>query len=286
MGAARVVFAGFVLVQAIAFEASADQILMPAGSTVWMKGDAGIAPDADLDDFCGSNLPGIAPPNGIPTTTITGSGTYATGYAEILPDRIRTFISSGQSIFMHASFRDTYTVGGTASGPVEITFQLRVTGTMRTVQTGTFHNLISGNVQAEIGTWNPDPTLVLEGSRVTPFADQPSAEARSALVDLFAQGSVPLDMTATYTKTVNVGDVFDIAYCIRSAASKGEIDLLNTGAISFVLPEGVTLTSSLSQAIPEPGVTGALLVPAGFGLLARRCRRTARRFRRRVHGAA
>jgi hypothetical protein len=248
---------------------------MPAGSTVWMKGDAGIAPDADLDDFVGSNLPGIAPPNGIPTTTITGTGTYATGFAEILPDRIRTFISSGLSVVMHASFVDTYTVGGTAAGPVQISFELRVTGTMRTVQTGAFHQLLAGNVQAEIGTWNPDPTLVLEGSRVTPFVDQASAEARSAVVDRFVQDSVPLDITATYTKTVNVGDVFDIAYCVRSATSKGEIDLLNTGTLAFVLPPGVTLTSSLAQSIPEPAVGGALLAPAGLALVARR-RRSAR----------
>jgi hypothetical protein len=51
-------------------------------------------PDADLDDAAGSNLPGIAPPNGIPLTTISDGTNSATGYAEILPNRIRTYILS------------------------------------------------------------------------------------------------------------------------------------------------------------------------------------------------
>src|SRR3954451_22267978 len=84
--------------------ASAAEIIMPAGSTVWMKWDASVAPDADFDDAAGSNLPGIAPPNGIPTKTITDGTSSATGYAEILPDRVRTYIVSNISCIMNASF--------------------------------------------------------------------------------------------------------------------------------------------------------------------------------------
>ena len=255
--------------------ASAAEILMPAGSTVWMKWDAAVAPDEDFDDAAGSNLPGIAPPNGIPSTTIFGTGNLAglsaTGYAEILPDRVRTYIRSEVGCAMNASFQDTYTVGGTAAGPFDITFRLHVTGTMNTVQTGAFHQLLAGNVQARIGTFNSDP-LVNENVRVSAF--DATTNADTGAHSLFAQGSVPVDITASYTKTgINVGDVFDIGYQIRSAFSKGELDLRNTGSISFVLPEGVTLSSSLAQSIPEPAACALLGVAAA--LAARRRSRRA-----------
>jgi hypothetical protein len=275
MGTFRGMVAGFLLVCVVGQSASAGPIYMPVGSTVWMKAIAAIAPDADIDAFAGSNLPGVAPPNGIPLTTITGSGTYATGFAEVLPTRIRMYGSSGLSIHMFASFQDTYTVGGTAAGPFDITIQFRATGTMSTVQTGSFHQLLAGNVQAEIGTFSPISDAggvpLNESFRVTPFADQPSAEARSEVVDRFVQATVPFDITATYIKTVSVGDVFDIGYGLRAATSKGTMDLMDTGTISFVLPEGVTLSSSLSQSIPEPNAMALLLAAAcGLALRARR----------------
>jgi hypothetical protein len=240
---------------------------MPAGSTVWMKWEAGVAPDADGDDAAGSNLPGVAPPNGIPLTTISDSiGTTATGYAEILPNRLRTYVISKSSSFMHASYVDTYTVGGSAGGPVDITFQLHVLGTMSTVPSGPFFQLAAGNVQAEIGTWSPDTevsgTVINEGFRVTPFPDQLSANADTGAITLIAQGSVPVDITASYTKTVNIGDVFDIAYCMRSATAKGEIDLLNGGTISYILPPGVTLASAQAQSLPEPATAMFIAIPA------------------------
>ena len=69
---------------------------------------------------------------------------------------------------------------------------------------------------------------------------------------------------------MNVGDVFDIGYGVNSAFSRAEIDLLNTGAITFALPEGVTLSSSLAQSIPEPNAMALLLAAAcGLALTAR-----------------
>lgn len=255
--------------------ASAAEILMPAGSTVWMKFDATAGPDADFDDVAGSNLPGIAPPNGIPMTFVSDGTNSASGYAEILPDRIRTYIVSNAGAVMNASFEDTYTVGGTAAGPFAITFQIRVTGVMNTFQVGSFHQLLGGNVQAKIGTFEPNP-LANENVRVAPF--DATTMADTGAHNLFAQGSLPVDITASYTKTgVNVGDVFDIAYQVRSAFSRGELDLRNTGTLSFVLPEGVTLTSSLAQSIPEPNAL-ALLAACDLALTARR-----RRVRKRGH---
>ncbi len=226
--------------------ALAAEILMPVGSTVWMKFDASVCPDEDLDDCAGSNLPGVAPPNGIPTHTRSNANGSATGYAEILPDRVRTYIVSNIGAVMNASFQDTYTVGGTAAGPFDITFQLRVTGAMNTVPVATFNQLVAGNVQARIGIFNPDP-LGNENNRVVAF--NPGADANTGAHTLIALGSVPVDITATYTKTgVNVGDVFDIGYQVRSAFSRGELDLLNAGAISFIVPEGVSLSSTMAQA--------------------------------------
>lgn len=253
MRLSRCALIGFALVVATFCirSASAAEILMPVGSTVWMKFDASVCPDEDLDDCAGSNLPGVAPPNGIPTHTRSNGIGSATGYAEILPDRVRTYIVSNIGAVMNASFQDSYTVGGTAAGPFDITFQLRVTGAMRTVPAGPFNQLLAGSVQARIGTFNPDP-LVNENNRVAAF--NPGADAGTGAQSLFALGSVPVDITATYTKTgVNVGDVFDIGYQIRSGFSKGELDLLNAGAISFIVPEGVSLTSTMAQALPEPG---------------------------------
>ena len=245
--------------------ASAGQILMPVGSTVWMKFDASVCPDEDLDDCAGSNLPGVAPPNGIPTHTRSNANGSATGYAEILPDRVRTYIVSNIGAVMNASFQDTYMVGGTAAGPFDITFQLRVTGAMNTVPAGPFHQLLAGSVQARIGTFNLDP-LVNENVRVEAF--NAGASASTGQQSLFALGSVPVDITASYTKTgVNVGDVFDIGYQVQSGFSKGELDLLNTGAISFIVPEGV----SLAVAVPEP-TSLSLLILGAAALLRRRHR--------------
>src|SRR5687768_16110330 len=129
MGTFRGIVAGFLLVCVVGQAASAGPIFMPAGSTVWMEFSSSLAPLADGNNVAGSNQPGVAPPNGIPSATVTSGGLSASGYAEILPDRVRTY-TVGFSQFMHASFQDTYTVGGSAAGPFELTILFRVTGEM------------------------------------------------------------------------------------------------------------------------------------------------------------
>ena len=271
---------GCALVAMMASRPAWGHILMPAGSTVWMefKGSAGA--DSNDDDIAGSNLPGVAPPNGIPMTTASDVNGSVTGFAEILPDRVRTFMRGvGSSGFMHASFQDTYTVGGTATGPFNITFSLRITGTARSVPSGPFQVISGAGLSAEIGTFFPDPTsggdAVNEQFRINPFS--PATETTLLIptqsAGVAAPFEVPIDITATYTKTgVNVGDVFDIGYGVNSAFSRAEIDLLNTGSITFDLPEGVTLSSSLAQSIPEPNAALALLAACSLALTAHRRR--------------
>lgn len=266
----RIILLGSLLAASIGWQSPwAAAIDMPAGSTVWMKFEGAAGPASDGGDIAGSNHPGLAPPNGLNMVSATDAHGTATGYAEILPGSIRTFIyGTGSSAFMGASFQDTYTVGGTAAGPFDITVQFRVTGSMNT--TAQQITLAGANIQAKIGTFQTfTDGAFSEGLRVSPF--DAGALADTGVVNDFSLQvvSLPVDIMASYTKTgVNVNDVFDIAYSIRSALSRGQIDLRNTGTISFDLPEGVFLTSALAQSlVPEPdGFT--LLAAGGLSLAA------------------
>jgi hypothetical protein len=241
---------------------------MPAGSTVWMKFEGAAGPDADGDDIAGSNLPGPAPPNGIPLITATQGSSSVTGYAEILPGSVRTYMRGATSSgSMHASFEDTYTIGGSAVGPFDILVDLRVTGVIRSVPFGTFgHAIVVGSAQAEIGTFSPvteiSGTPLNEGFRVTAFDAASNAVASFPTETSGIPFSHLIDITATYTvQDVSVGGTFVLAFSVNTSFGSAEIDLLNTGTISFDLPEGVTLTSALGLAVPEPG--GLTLLAAG-----------------------
>lgn len=278
---------GAIALGLVAQTAQAAPIAMPAGSTVWMHFEASACPDADGDDCVGSNLPGSAPPNGIPLTTFTDvSLTHsATGFAEVLPDRVRTLNRGRYTAFMKASFQDTYTVHGTAAGSFPITVTLGATGTARSVAaTETSHRLVSASVGLEIGTFNPTDVAISESSRVTPFSPATTATQSIATTILTAPFEVPVSLSTAHTQTVSVGDVFDLAYGVNSAFGNGEIDLLQTGAqISFDLPEGVWVTSALGGTwgspppVPVPvgpwvpiGVCAGLLALASRSLPGRR----------------
>jgi hypothetical protein len=271
---------GFVLAASAAMAASLSlatpsfgaPIFMPLGSNVWMKWESNGCPFADGGDCVGSTQPGLAPPNGIPLTTIVdGTGRSTTGFAEILPDQVRTFVSGNTATSIHASFFDTYTVQGSAPGSFDITFELHVTGTARTVPTPVGERLVASNVRAEIGTFNPvsdvgGGTPLAEQFRVEPFTPANEASVSFATVTSAVPLAFPIDITATYTRTgVQVGDIFDIAYGVNSASGgAAEIDLLSTGAIVIHLPEGVFLTSVLN--VPEP--SGVLSIAVGLCALA------------------
>lgn len=244
------------------------RINMPVGSTVWMEWQANVCTDSAGSDCAGSNQAGPNPPNGIPIATFDNGSIYSTGSAEILPDRVRTLIS-GWSSFMFASFEDTYTVGGTAVGAFDIPVELHVEGVARSIGSSCpspiCNQLVGANVIAEIGTFTHDlgPTFS-EGFRVQPFN---ASTTTTVLFPTEGSGSPfdrPIDITAHHTvQNVSVGDTIVLAYGVNSAFSKGEIDLLNTGSISFDLPPGVFLTSALAETlVPEPPAAIAL----GFGI--------------------
>jgi hypothetical protein len=90
---------------------------------------------------------------------------------------------------------------------------------------------------------------------------------------------VPISVATIYTRTVSVGDVFDIAYGVNSGTSIGWIDLRNTATLSFDLPEGVYLTSALGATfgnVPEPS-PALLLASSALPGLGAVCRRRIRR---------
>jgi hypothetical protein len=278
MTISRWVVLGSLLVTSIGWRLVAGApIGMPPGSKVWMKFEADACPDADGDDCLGSNQAGPNPPNGIPLTTFSNGPIGATGFAEILPGAIRTFSRSGGSARIHASFEDTYTVVGTATGPFDIPIELHVTGVGRSICTGgpasICHQLVGAAVGVEIGTFSPlteiSGTVLNEGFRVTPFDTQSSAAVFLPLESAGAPVERSFEVSAHYTvQDVNVGDTFVVAYGVVSGASKGEMDLLNTGTISFDLPPGVRLISSLAQSlVPEPSalVLVTLALAAAIG---------------------
>jgi hypothetical protein len=244
--------------------ASGAGIGMPAGSKVWMKFEGSACPVADLDDCAGSNQAGPNPPNGIPLGTFSDSNASTTVYAEILPDRIRTFtrgnavagMHNGGSGFMHASFEDTYTVGGIAPPiPFDISVTLHATGFGRSAGTGSTaisHQMNIVNGEAEIGVFQTftDPALG-EGLRVRPF-DTPQSSATFSLTHPAASSpfEVPIDITARHTvQNLNVGDTFVLAYGLNARYGTGQVDFLDGGTISFELPEGVFLTSALAESL-------------------------------------
>ena len=233
-----------------------------------MKFEGSACPVNDSEDCAGSNQAGPNPPNGIPMGTFSDSNASTTIYAEILPDRIRTFARGnamagmhlGGSGFMHASFEDTYTVGGiappsrsTSRHPARHRFRPFGRYRLDLDQPPDEHSERRGS---EIGVFQTftDPALG-EGLRVQPFDAQSSATFILPTQAASSPFEVPIDITARHTvQNLNVGDTFVLAYGLNARYGTGQVDFLNGGVISFVLPEGVFLTSALAESLlPLPG---------------------------------
>jgi hypothetical protein len=258
MSSSRCVALGCLMGVAIGWQsASGAPIDMPAGSKVWMKFDAAVCPDGDLDDCIASNQAGPNPPNGIPLSTFGSGGSLgtATGFAEILPGAIRIYSRGEFSNFLHASYEDTYTVVGSAAGPFDIDVEFHASGVASSVVAGPFHQLIAFG-EAKIGVFNPSTDGAFsEGSRVEAFSAQSQASYAIPFESASSPFSRPIDVTAHHTvQDVSVGDTFTLAFGLNWRSSKGEGDFRNTGGVvSFDLPEGVQLMSSLAQSLELAG---------------------------------
>jgi hypothetical protein len=117
--------------------------------------------------------------------------------------------------------------------------------------------------QLEIGTFHPEATL-------TQFVVDPfPPDANNPMTAQVGQNhssvtsptpvTFPLDVQVSYTKIVNINDVFDMAYSIDlNLTGNGKINMIpTTDVISFALPAGVFLTSALGATFgTAPPVTG------------------------------
>jgi hypothetical protein len=214
-------------------------------------------------------------PLNLPTTTLFGDPghvSFLTASGSIAPDAMHAFSSGNLATELDLAMHDTYTVHG-GSGPFSITATMHATGTASTLPAGPFQELVGANVKLTIGTYDIDPaTTPFPG--VTPFDPTTTALAGPFELSGSSAGSVPIDVSVSYTRIVNPGDVFDLGYEMSSAMGLGTIDVSHTALISFDTPDGVFLTSALGGefgdvpgapggGVPEPA-SWALMI-AGFG---------------------
>jgi len=217
-----------------------------------------------IPDFSGANGPFFM--------SATGS---------VSPTAIHSFVSSTDGVEFDLATNDTYTVHG-GSGPFAITVHLDASGTTSTVQVNPhlFFDIVP-NITVTIGQLVIDPSAA--EPIVSPFDD--GAHATDVIASSLIGStplSAPLHASAVYTRIVNPGDVFDMAYELNSQFAEGTIDLSHTATISFDLPDGVWLTTAggatfgippVSGGVPEP--TSWTLMIAGLGLAGATLRRRA-----------
>ena len=100
---------------------------------------------------------------------------------------------------------------GSAAGLFSITTTFGVAGLANTIPSGSFNVLFAGNAQVKIGTYALNTIGSIQQATVIPF--DPTSEATTPGITLVSgPSSVPIDITASHTRTVAVGDVFDIAF--------------------------------------------------------------------------
>jgi hypothetical protein len=247
----------------------AGMIFMPEGSNVWMEFESGaaIGPGSNV---VGSNQPGPAPPNGIPLTTAINGAAIASGFAEITATSVRTYANAvTATAFIYATMNDTYTVAGAGSGPIAITFEVNYHGLLTSKMLRADRHIVSGAGRVIIGTFNPDPNLVTEQFRIASFGGDAEVGFGGPSIVQGAPFTIPWDITARYTKLVNVGDTFDLGIQFASGMAAGSADARNTGTINITgLPEGVFITSQFGGRWGDTGTAEPVPEPASLTLLA------------------
>ena len=204
----------------------------------------------------------------LPATTFSGTATHITASGGVSANTINSFASANVAVEYDLGISDTYTVHGSVGGLFPITTTFGATGIANTVQSGPNQVNIVGNASVKIGTYSVDTTSFPSGpyATVTPF--DLTTQATTGSITIVNGPSVPISISASYTRMVSVGDVFDIAYMLASAFGIGEIDLSHTATISFTTPAGVYLTSDLGGVFGDAPTTGATPVPAALPLFA------------------
>lgn len=243
---------------------------MPADARVWMAHRSNVCWDHITPG--GSSLCAASDqfdPGGIPLQTYSYSTSWATSFAQASPDSVHSYLAGWDAGHLWVSMRDTYTVHGAARGSFAVTAHLAADGVANSIYSDVSHSywLYRPSATVEIGTFNATTDPLLEQYRVTPFSDASTARWEYGIA-IGAFVSVPIEVSTSYTKSVQVGDVFELGYGANLTLIDGVIDTRNTAVISFDLPEGVWLTSQngavFGSPVPEPS-TPMLLVA---GLLA------------------
>lgn len=208
----------------------------------------------------------LGPSVSIPDFSGVNGRSFMAATGSVAPTAIHSFVSSNDGVEFDLATNDTYTVHG-GSGPFAITAHLDASGTTSTIQVApTLFFDIVPNITVRIGQLQIDPAAVGEPI-VGPF--DPGATATTVATTLISStfASEAIDASASYTRIVNPGDVFDIAYELNSQFSEGTIDLSHTATISFDLPDGVYLTSAGGAVFGTPPVGGAAPEPASWALM-------------------
>ncbi len=213
--------------------APAANISMPPGSRSWIYLESSQCQDGTGDDCTGG------------VTSISGSYGFQSAIsvnASLNANQMNMLLAQTNTsgyAFLYSSMIDTYTLHSSNlpdGTPVTVTVNFHVTGSLNPLPWPIGGVFGGGDVMARIGT-------TFDGTAGFP----PAASAQqqlSAIAPLPTGTPIPIDLTPNWTFTAAIGTPFDLSYEVAPNVTDASIDLSHTAAISFVLPSGVTITST------------------------------------------